>query len=121
ILTWHYYPTQSQRCPVAVRRASLDRFLNPETLDEIKDWAQENQLLRNQHSPNAKLWLGETGPAQCGGQKDLSDRFVSSFWWLDQLGTLAQFQHDVVIRQTLIDSDYGMIDLADYSPRPDYW
>lgn len=120
IITWHYYPTQSFRCPVAVRRANKKRFLQPKTLDEISYWAKEILELKEKYSPNAQYWLGETGSAQCGGEPLISDQFISSFWWLDQLASMAKLKHDVIIRHNLIDADYALLN-PDGSPRPDYY
>ncbi len=118
-ITWHYYPTQSFRCPLQIRKAHKKSFLNPVILDEIKKWAKEQLILKEKYSPNSELWLGETGPAQCGGEPNVSDTFLSSFWWVDQLGTLAQLKHDVIIRQNLIGADYALVN-SNYSLRPDY-
>jgi heparanase 1 len=121
ILTWHYYPQQSRRCPVATRRAEPGRLLSPAELDEGERWAAELRQLRDRFAPRARLWLGETGHAQCGGEPGLSDRYASGLWWLDQLGQAARGGHDVVVRQTLVGSDYGLLDGRTLRPRPDYY
>ena len=51
----------------------------------------------------------------------MSDTFASSFWWVDQLGLLAERGHSVMIRQTLVGSDYGLLDDETLAPLPDYW
>jgi heparanase 1 len=121
IVTWHYYPQQSRRCPVATRRAEPGRLLSPTELDEGERWAAELRELRDRFAPQARLWLGETGHAQCGGEPGLSDRYASGLWWLDQLGQAARGGQDVVVRQTLVGSDYGLLDAATLAPRPDYF
>jgi len=121
IISWHFYPQQSRRCPVATRRASLERLLEPQHLDEVGRWANELTTLRDRHAPDAEVWLGETGNAQCGGEPGVSDRFVASLWWLDELGLAAQRGQAVVVRQTLAGSDYGLLDDATLEPRPDYF
>jgi heparanase 1 len=121
IVTWHYYPQQSRRCPVATRRAAPGRLLSPTELDESERWAAELRQLRDRFAPQARLWLGETGHAQCGGEPGLSDRYASGLWWLDQLGQAARGGQDVVVRQTLVGSDYGLLDAATLTPRPDYY
>lgn len=121
IVSWHYYPQQSRRCPVATRRAEPDRLLSPAELDEGERWAAELRQLRDRFAPRARLWLGETGHAQCGGEPGLSDRYASGLWWLDQLGQAARGGQDVVVRQTLVGSDYGLLDAATLAPRPDYY
>lgn len=121
ILTWHYYPWQSRRCPVATRRAAPGRLLSPAELDESERWATELRLLRDRFAPQARLWLGETGHAQCGGEPGLSDRYASGLWWLDQLGLAARGGQAVVVRQTLVGSDYGLLNATTLAPRPDYY
>jgi len=121
VITWHYYPQQSERCPFAPYRYEPERILNAEGLDRGLGWAQEVEAVRDENAPRMPIWLGETGHAQCGGQPGASDRFEGTFWWLDQLGALARRGHQVSVRQTLSGSDYGLIDDETLEPRPDYW
>lgn len=120
-VSWHYYPQQSRRCFGASRRAHPARLLEPKHLDEVATYADWNARWRDRHAPGKPLWMGETGNAQCGGEPGVSDRFVASLWWLDQLGLLARHAHDVVVRQTLTGSDYGLLSEPELEPRPDYW
>jgi heparanase len=120
IVSWHYYPEQSRRCPVATRRARPGHLLGPAELDEAWRWSEELRALRDRYAPRARLWLGETGPAQCGGEPGWSDRYASGLWWLDQLGSAARSGQAVVVRQALIGSDYGLLDANTLEPRPDY-
>jgi heparanase 1 len=121
LITWHYYPQQSERCPAQSVEAGPAVMLDPERLDEVARWAGEVEALRDARLPGVPIWLGESGNAQCGGAPGVSDRWSSSFWWLDQLGLLARRGHPVSVRQTLSGSDYGMLDDETLEPRPDYW
>ncbi len=121
VVTWHYYPQQSERCPVQSRLAGAEVMLDPTNLDEVQLWAAEVEALVASHAPGAQVWLGESGNAQCGGAAGISDTWASTFWFLDQLGTLAARGQPVMVRQTLSGSDYGMLDDANLVPRPDYW
>lgn len=121
IVTWHYYPQQSKRCPTAVRRATPELMMQPENLAELDKWADRVEKFKNEHAPNSTVWLGETGNAQCGGEPKVSNTFVGGFWWLDQLGRIARRGQKVVIRQTLSGSDYGLINDQTLKPNPDYW
>ncbi len=121
IVTWHYYPQQSRRCPVATRRASPRRLLEPAYLDEVERWASYVGELAREYSPGAEVWLGETGHAQCGGEPEVSDRYVSGLWWLDELGSQARRGQPVVVRQTLVGSDYGLLNRETLEPTPDYY
>jgi hypothetical protein len=121
VITWHYYPQQSRRCPIATRRASPDLMFAPSTLDEIDTWAAAVEAQRDLHAPAKPVWLGETGNAQCGGEPGVSDAFVGGFWWLDELARVARRGQPVLVRQTLSGSNYGMIDDDTLEPLPDYW
>ncbi len=121
LYAWHYYPQQSVRCADGLRDvpAGPEVMLDPNRLDEIKRW--EATVGGHARSEGADVWLGETGNAQCGGQPGTSDTWAGTFWWIDQLGTLARLDHKVVIRQTLSGSNYGLIDDVSLEPWPDYW
>jgi heparanase 1 len=121
VVTWHYYPQQSRRCPLATRRASPDLMFDPTTLNEIDGWAALVESRRDTYAKGKPVWLGETGNAQCGGEPGVSDAFAGGFWWLDQLGRVARRGEPVLVRQTLSGSNYGLIDDDTLDPRPDYW
>ncbi|MDO6747622.1 glycoside hydrolase [Gilvimarinus sp. 1_MG-2023] len=121
IVNWHYYPFQSHRSPVRTRAASVRTLLNPKSFDDFARYSHTLNVWRDQFQPQAQVWTGETGSAQCGGQPKLSDRFISCFWWADQLGQGALFGQQVMVRQSLIGGDYGLIDRLSLKPRPDYW
>lgn len=121
IIDWHYYPFQSQRSPIRTRRATRSSMLHPKALNEYKKYSQQLKHLRNTYYPDAQLWTGESGSAQCGGEPRLSDRFASCFWWADQLGLGAANGQQVMIRQSLVGGDYGLLDRLTLKPRPDYW
>lgn len=121
VVSWHYYPQQGRRGPIASRRATPDRLLDPANLDEAAVWARHFRSLRDRYAPQAQLWLGETGNAQFGGEPGLSDAYLGGLWWLDQLGLLARESHDVVVRQSLTGLNYGLLSEPELTPRPDYW
>nr|WP_255558492.1 glycoside hydrolase [Zhongshania aquimaris] len=121
IVDWHYYPFQSDRSPVRTRKARIEHLLDPKSFEYYRKYSNRLRILRDFHQPQAALWTGETGSAQCGGQPDLSDRWVSSFWWADQLGMGARLGQKLMVRQSLIGGDYGMIARLTLKPRPDFW
>lgn len=121
IVSWHYYPQQSKRGPIASRRAYPSRLLDPKNLDEAAYWAGKMQAWRDSYAAGKPLWVGETGNAQFGGEPGLSDVYLGGLWWLDELGLLAAHGHDTVVRQSLTGMNYGIIDEDSLSPRPDYW
>jgi len=121
IVDWHYYPFQSSRSPVRTRAATIENILSPNSLKDYEKYALQLKKWRDLHQPDAQLWTGETGSAQCGGQAKLSDRFVSCFWWADQLGRGAKIGQKVMVRQSLIGGDYALINRQNLKPNPDYW
>lgn len=121
IVDWHYYPFQSRRSPVRTRRATQSSMLRPKALNEYKQYCLQLKKMRDAFFPDAQLWTGETGSAQCGGEPKLSDRFASCFWWADQLGLGARHGQEVMIRQSLVGGDYGLLSRTALKPRPDYW
>jgi heparanase 1 len=122
VFTWHYYPTQSNRCGVKTEGADWDGLLDTETLREFEKRNLIIQRWLKQYSPNSIQWLGETGPAQCGGKARITDRFGASLWWLSHLGIAARYGNQTVIRQSLMGGDYALLRYNQgYSPNPDFW
>lgn len=121
IIDWHYYPYQSSRSPIRTQTAHPKNLLDIRTYHYFGKYARQLEDFRNKHAPQAELWTSETGSAQCGGQSKLSDRFISSFWWADQLGQGAVNHQKVMIRQSLIGGDYALINRTSLKPNPDFW
>ncbi len=122
IFTWHYYPTQSSRCGVKTEGADWHALLDAETFDEFSKRSRIIQRWLAQYSSDSVQWLGETGPAQCGGKAKLTDRFGASLWWLTHLGIAASTGNQTVIRQSLVGGDYALLRYHQgYSPNPDFW
>ena len=117
VITWHYYPQQSHRCPIATVRANPPLMFVPGTLDEIDTWAAQVEGA----AAGKPVWLGESGNAQCGGEPGESDTFVARLLVARPARELARRGEPVVVRQTLSGADYGLIDDATLTPRPDYW
>ena len=121
IIDWHFYPFQSSRSPVRTRPANNKSVLAPRSFESFATYSNKLKTWRDQYQAQAELWTGETGSAQCGGEPKISDRFASCFWWADQLGRGATLGQKVMVRQSLIGGDYGMIDRISLKPRPDFW
>ncbi|REG86576.1 glycoside hydrolase [Marinomonas pollencensis] len=121
IVDWHYYPFQSSRSPVKTRPATLNNLLSSRSFLDYEKYLSQLTRYRDRFQPQARIWTGETGSAQCGGESNLSDRFASSFWWADQLGRGAKLGQQVMVRQSLIGGDYALINKDTLKPNPDYW
>lgn len=121
IVDWHYYPFQSTRSPVRTRSASVANMTSARSFNDFEKYSTMLNTWREEFHPEAELWTGESGSAQCGGEPGLSDRWASSFWWADQLGLGAKLGQRVMVRQSLIGGEYGLLDRNTLAPRPDYW
>jgi heparanase 1 len=121
VMSFHFYPQQSSRGRVAVRRARETTLLNARSLDGALRWVRHGRKsLARGPAAKAPLWLTEAGHALYGGEPGLSDTWLSTPWWLDQLGLLAHAGVEAVFRQSLVGGDYGLLG-EDFSPRPDYF
>lgn len=126
-LSWHYYPQQSSRGKVATKRANPYGLLSSRALNQISRW--NKRMMEHIGKANAirpivqpsENWVTETGHALYGGEPGLSDTFASTLWWLDELGLLAREGADRVFRQSLIGSNYGLLDEKSLQLRPDYY
>ena len=120
--SYHHYGTVSQRCA----GAGASMMTSPEAaLSE--DWLSRTDAtlgfyrsLRDEFEPGKPMWLTETADAACGGNPWASS-FLDAFRYLDQLGRLARQGVQVVAHNTLVASDYGLLDEGDLTPKPKYW
>ncbi len=70
--------------------------------------------------PGRHFWNTETADAACGGNP-WAGTFLDTFRYLDQLGRLARQEVDVVLHNTLVGSDYGLLDETSFAPKPNFW
>merc|ERR1712130_197561 len=82
-------------------------------LDMTREWTKEGL--------EPTLWCGECGPHNGGGVKNVTDRVMSSFWYVDALGGLARLGLKQHGRQALVGSHYGLVRDFSYEPNPDYF
>ena len=68
-----------------------------------------------------KLWVGEAGGAYNSGAPNVTDGFVSAFWYLDNMATLASHGFGSFCRQTLLGGNYELLDHNSLEPNPDYY
>ena len=122
VMSFHFYPQQSSRGTVAIRRAKQSTLLNSRSLNGTLRWIRHaRKSLSRGPAAAAPLWITEAGHALYGGEPGISDTWLSTPWWLDQLGLLAHAGVETVFRQSLVGSDYGLLDPETFSPRPDYF
>lgn len=63
------------------------------------------------------LIIGETASAYGGGAPEYSNKFISTFIWLDKLGLSARNGIDLIVRQSFFKGYYALL-YNDYSPAP---
>ena len=115
--SYHFYGAVSHRCG---GKMEIGDALSAEWLDRTDKVEAFYAGLRDRFLPGKAMWLNETGEAACGGDP-FAAQFADTFRFLNQLGTLAQKGVQVVMRNTLDASDYGLLSEGTFEPRPDYW
>jgi hypothetical protein len=115
--SYHFYGGVSHRC---LGTLTVDQALSAEWLNRTDTAEAFYAALRDKYLPGKPLWITETGEAACGGD-EFAGQFVDSFRFLNQLGSLAQKNVKVILHQTLVGSDYGLLNEETLEPTPDYW
>ncbi|RYR34428.1 hypothetical protein Ahy_A10g049290 [Arachis hypogaea] len=64
----------------------IERILDPSYLDGVASTFSGLKNILKKSATKAKAWVGEAGGAYNNGHHLVSDAFVYSFWYLDQLG-----------------------------------
>jgi len=123
VVSYHQYPAfgDSAKCLTLTPRLPADT-LAASFLDLPAGAHDYMAELRDAYAPGRSLWIDESSNTACGGIDEYSDRFVSTFYYLNSLGYLAREGVGVVTRWTLSGPQpYALIDDATLTPRPDYW
>jgi hypothetical protein len=119
--SYHFYGATSKRCaPMGAIQTTPEAALSQDWLSRTDRDEAFYAALRDRFEPGKPLWLTETAETACGGNPWAAS-FIDSFRYLNQLGGLAKRGVQVVAHNTLSASDYGLIDEATLTPRPNYW
>jgi Glycosyl hydrolase family 79, N-terminal domain len=116
-VSYHHYGALSERCAGG---HTAEAALSEEWLSRTDRAAAFYRDLRDRAAPGKPIWLTETAEAACGGDR-WSSTFLDTFRYLDQFGRLAKAGVQIVMHNTLVGSDYGLLDEATFRPRPNYW
>ncbi|KAJ0527591.1 putative glycosidase [Helianthus annuus] len=116
VLTLHLY-----NLGPGVDRNLVKKILDPHFLSRASVTFTGLQQTIDMVGPWASAWIGESGGAYNSGGLHVSDTFVNSFWYLDQLGMAAKYHTKVYCRQTLIGGNYGLLNKTTFMPNPDYY
>ncbi|XP_044957738.1 heparanase-like protein 3 [Hordeum vulgare subsp. vulgare] len=99
----------------------VERILDPAALDGMASPFRDLQGLLRAAGTSAVAWVGESGGAYNSGHHLVTDAFVFSFWFLDQLGMSAKFDTKSYCRQSFIGGNYGLLNTTTFQPNPDYY
>ncbi|XP_014507098.1 heparanase-like protein 1 isoform X1 [Vigna radiata var. radiata] len=100
----------------------LDRkILDPEHLSKVEPIFRSLSETIKKYGHWSSAWVGEAGGAFNSGGRQISNTFVDSFWYLDQLGMASRYNTKVYCRQTIIGGNYGLLDTTTFVPNPDYY
>jgi len=118
--SYHHYGAASQRCAAQGMQTTSDDALSEQWLRRTDDTLAFYRNVRNEFEPAKPFWNTETADAACGGNP-WGGTFLDTFRYLDQLGRLARQEVHVVAHNTLVASDYGLLDDQTLMPKPNYW
>lgn len=99
----------------------VNKILDPHYLSKVSETFSNLSQTIQQNGPWASAWVGESGGAYNSGGRHVSDTFVNSFWYLDQLGMASRYNTKVYCRQTLVGGHYGLLNTTTLVPNPDYY
>ncbi|KAF5456763.1 hypothetical protein F2P56_026208 [Juglans regia] len=99
----------------------IDRILDPSNLDSVSQTFSSLRSILKSSGTRAVAWVGEAGGAYNSGHHLVTDAFVFSFWYLDQLGMASSFDTKTYCRQSLVGGNYGLLDASTLVPNPDYY
>lgn len=118
--SYHHYGAVSLRCAAQDHQTTPEKALSEEWLRRTDETLAFYRPLRNEFEPGRPFWLTETADAACGGNP-WANSFLDTFRYLDQLGRLAKQDVKVVAHNTLVASDYGLLNDKTLEPKPNYW
>lgn len=99
----------------------VKKILDPWYLDGGSQPFRDLQNILKKFGNSTVAWVGEAGGAYNSGHDSVSNAFVFSFWYLDQLGMASSYDTKTYCRQTLIGGNYGLLNTITFVPNPDYY
>ncbi|KAJ8751649.1 hypothetical protein K2173_025808 [Erythroxylum novogranatense] len=99
----------------------IEKILDPSYLDGSSETFRSLQHILKSSGTSAVAWVSEAGGAYNSGHHLVTDAFVFSFWYLDQLGMAASYDTKTYCRQSLIGGNYGLLNTTTLLPNPDYY
>lgn len=122
VFSYHHYPALSQRCAMmgAALQTNRENALSPAWFAKNDEVIEQHKRLRDVYAPGKPIWVTEIADAACGGNP-WGPTFLETFRFADMLGRYSKHGVDAVFHNTLIGSEYGLIDEDAHAPTPKYW
>lgn len=120
VFSYHHYGAASMRCAAMGKQTTAAEALSEQWLRRTDETLAFYRRVRDEFAPGKPFWNTETADAACGGNP-WAGTFLDTFRYLDQLGRLARQDVKVVAHNTLVASDYGLLDDKTLEPKPSYW
>ncbi|PIN01871.1 Beta-glucuronidase [Handroanthus impetiginosus] len=99
----------------------IDKILDPSYLDGGAQPFRDLKNILKRSGTSTVAWVGEAGGAYNSGHNLVTNAFVFSFWYLDQLGMSSSYDSKTYCRQSLIGGNYGLLNTTTFVPNPDYY
>ncbi|KAK1322976.1 Heparanase-like protein 3 [Acorus calamus] len=99
----------------------IGKILSPSSLDGEAATFRNLQSLLQSAGTKTTAWVGEAGGAYNSGHNLVTNAFVFSFWYLDQLGMASTYDTKTYCRQSFIGGNYGLLSTTNFEPNPDYY
>ncbi|XVE85775.1 hypothetical protein DITRI_Ditri17bG0118100 [Diplodiscus trichospermus] len=99
----------------------ITKILDPFYLSQIAQTFKDVSYTVNRFAPWSGVWVSESGGAYNSGGKHVSHTFANGYWFVDQLGMTATYNHKVHCRQALIGRNYAVLNTSTFIPNPDYY
>ncbi|KAH7839475.1 hypothetical protein Vadar_004631 [Vaccinium darrowii] len=99
----------------------VDKILDPNYLSSGSGPFSNLQSILKNSGSSTVAWVGEAGGAYNSGHNHVTNAFVFSFWYMDQLGMAASYDTKTYCRQSLIGGNYGLLNTTTFVPNPDYY
>ncbi|KAL3824542.1 hypothetical protein ACJIZ3_020571 [Penstemon smallii] len=118
VLTLHIYNLGRGYGP---EEQLIQKILDPTFLDGVSDVLKSVEQILKNSGTSAVAWVSEAGGISHSGRDGVSNAFIFSFWYLDQLGLTSVYGTKTYCRQSLIGGNYGLLDTNNFVPNPDYY
>lgn len=99
----------------------VEKILDPSYLSGEASTFKSLKAILQEYGPWSSAWVGEAGGAYNSGHHLVTNAFIFSFWYLDQLGMASTYNTKSYCRQSLIGGNYGLLNTTTYVPNPDYY